>query len=101
MGRHASVWKRASGVVICKPGKDDYTQLKAYRYISLLSCIGIVVENVVAELLSDEVERRGLLSAGQLGSRRGRSAIDAAAIMVDGAYCNGRGRTQVIWMLRN
>jgi hypothetical protein len=45
--------------------------------------MGKVVEKVVAELLSDEAERRGLLSDGQFGRRRGRSAIDAAAIIVD------------------
>jgi hypothetical protein len=85
-GRHPAVWKRASGVVIRKPGKDDYTKLKAYRTISLLSCMGKVVEKVVAELLSEEAERRGLLCDGQFGSRKGRSAIDAAAIMVDKAH---------------
>jgi hypothetical protein len=73
-------------VVIRKPGKDDYTKLKAYCSISLLRCMGKVVENVVAELLSEEAERRGLLSDGQFGSRKGRSAIDAAAIMVDRAH---------------
>ena len=56
MGRHPSVWKRASGMVIRKPGKDDYTQLKAYRSISLLSCMGKVVQQVVSELLSDEAD---------------------------------------------
>jgi hypothetical protein len=49
-------------VVIPKPGNDDYTQLKAYRSMSLLSCMGKGVEQVVAELLSDEAERRRLLS---------------------------------------
>jgi hypothetical protein len=85
-GRHPAVWKRASGVVIRKPGKDDYTKLKAYRSISLLSCIGNVVEKVVAELVSQEAERRGQLSDAQFGSRKGRSAFDAAAIMVDRAH---------------
>jgi len=85
-GRHPAVWKCASSVVIRKLGKEDYTTLKAYRSISLLSCMGKVVEKVVAELLSEEAERRGLLSDGQLGSRKGRSAIDAAAIMVDRAH---------------
>jgi len=90
-GRHPSVWKRASGVVIRKPGKDDYMQLKAYRSISLLSCMGKVVEKVLAELLSDEAERRGLLSDRQFGSRRGRSAIDPAAIMTDRAHAAWKG----------
>ena len=77
------VRKRASGLVIHKHGKDDYTKLKAYRSISLLSCMGKVVEKVVTELLSEEAEQGGLLSNGQLGSRKGQSAIDAVAIMVD------------------
>jgi len=85
-GRHPAVWKRASGVVIWKPGKEDYTKLKSYRTISLLSCMGKVVEKVVAELLSDEAERRALPSDGQFGSRKKRSAIDAAAITVDRAH---------------
>jgi hypothetical protein len=69
-GRHPAVCMRASGVVIRKPGKDDYTQLMAYHSISLLSCMGKVVKQVVAELLPEEGERRGLLSDGQFGSRK-------------------------------
>ena len=85
-GRHPAVWKRASGVVIRKPGKDDYTKIKAYRSVSPLSCMGQVVEKVPAELLSEEAERRGLLHNGQFGSSKGRSAIDTAAIMLDRAH---------------
>jgi len=72
MVRHPAVWKRASGVVICNPGKDDCTQLKAYLCLLLLSSMGKVVEKVVAELRSEEAERRVLLSDGQFGSRTGR-----------------------------
>jgi hypothetical protein len=48
--------------------------------------MGKVVEKVIAELLSKEAERRGLLSDGQFGSRKRRSAIDAAAVIVDRAH---------------
>jgi len=85
-GRHPTVWKRRSGVVIRKPGKEDYKKLKLYQMMSLLSCMGKVVKKVVAELLSDEAQRRALLSDSQFGSRKKRSAIDAAAIMVDWAH---------------
>jgi hypothetical protein len=85
-GKHPVIGKRASCVVIHKPGKDDYTKLRAYRSILLLSCMGKVVEKVAAELLSEEAERKGLLSDGPFGSRKGRSAIDAAAITVDRAH---------------
>jgi hypothetical protein len=57
MGEYTSVWKRVRGVAIRRPAKNDYTQLKAYRSILLLSCMGNVVEKVVAELLSDDAER--------------------------------------------
>jgi hypothetical protein len=82
-GRHQAVWKGASVVVIRKPGKDDYTKFKVYHMTSLLSCMGNVVEMIVAELLSEEAERKGLLSDEQFGNREGRSGIDTAAIMVD------------------
>jgi hypothetical protein len=84
--RHPAVWKRVSGVVIRKPGKDDYTKLTAFCSISLLSCIGKVIGNVVAELLPEEAEKRGVLSDGQFGSRKRPSAIDVAANMVDSAH---------------
>jgi hypothetical protein len=48
--------------------------------------MGKVIEKVVAELLAEEAERRGLLSDGQFGSRKRRSAIDTTAIMVDRAH---------------
>jgi len=39
-GDHTAVWMHASGVVIQKPGKKNYTKLKSYGIISLLSCMG-------------------------------------------------------------
>jgi hypothetical protein len=85
-GRHPAVWKRASGVVIRQSGKDDYTKLKAYGSILLLSCMGKEVEKVAMELLPEQAEKRGPMSSGQFGSRKGLSAIDAAAIMIDRAH---------------
>lgn len=85
-GQHPAVWKRASRVVICKRGKNDYMKLKAYRFIPLQSCMGKVVQNVVAKLLAEEAERRALLSDCPYGYRKRRSAVDAAAIMVNRAH---------------
>jgi hypothetical protein len=76
-------------VVLRKPNKPDYSNVKAYRVISLLNCIGKVAEKVVANKLADIVERRDLLHDGQFGSRRGRSAIDAVAVLIN--------RTQEAW----
>jgi len=85
-GRHPVVWKRASTLVIHEPSEDDYTLLKAYRSISLLSYLGNLVEKVVAEVLIEEAKRTELLSDGQFGSRNGRSGIVTATIMVDRAH---------------
>jgi hypothetical protein len=41
--RDPVVWKRASGVVIRKPGKEDNTKLNTYRSIPVLGCTGMVV----------------------------------------------------------
>jgi len=84
--RHQAVCNRASGVVICNRGRDDYTKLQAYRSITLLRCMERVVEKVAPELRSEAAESRGLLSDRQLGSRNGQSAINAAAIIVDSAH---------------
>ena len=45
-----------------------------------------MIETAVAELLSDEAEKRALLSDSQFGSRKKCLVIEAAAIMVDRAH---------------
>jgi hypothetical protein len=84
--RHPAVLKWASSVVICKPGKDNYKKLNAYSSISLLSCMGKVVENVAAELLSEKAEKMWPLSDRQFRRGNGPLAIDAAGTMVDRAH---------------
>jgi hypothetical protein len=91
-GIHLSQWKIAKGVVLRKPDKPDYSKVKAYQVIALLNCLGKVAEKVVANKLSDLVERRDLLHEGQFGSRKGRSAIDAVAVLMN--------RTQEAWKRR-
>ena len=89
LGFHPEHWKTARGVTIPKPGKDDYSQAKAYRVISLLNCLGKVVEKTVAYLLSNQCERTGALHPGQYGSRPQRSAVDAVGLAM--------ARTQQAW----
>ena len=59
-------------VFIPKLGKD-HTQLKAWRPITLINCIGKLGEKVVVE----ELQQANLLHRHQFGSVKGRSAIDA------------------------
>jgi len=57
LGYHLKLWKTARGIVIPKPGKPDYTKVRAYRVISLLDVIGKLVERTAAHLIADHLER--------------------------------------------
>ena len=81
-GVHCQNWKSARAVVIPKPGRDNYSLCKSYRVISLLRCLGKVLERVVCGLLELQVCRLGALHRGQFGSIRRRSAVDAVATLV-------------------
>jgi len=57
LGHHTKSWKTAKGVVIPKPGKPDYKQVRAHRVISLLDSISKLVERTAAYLIADHLER--------------------------------------------
>jgi len=100
LGIHPRVWKEARGVVIPKPNKPDYGVAKAYRVITLLNCLGKVVEKVAANAIAEECERRQLLHDGQFGCRKRRSAIDAVGRLmkrVEEAW--GRGNTAAVLLM--
>jgi len=100
LGIHPRVWKEAKGVVIPKPNKPDHGVAKAYRVITLLNCLGNVVENVAANAIAEECERRRLLHDGQFGCRKRRSAIDAVGRLmkrVEEAW--GRGNTAAVLLM--
>jgi Reverse transcriptase (RNA-dependent DNA polymerase) len=81
---HPIAWKTAKGVLIQKPGKlpREYSKVNGYQVISLSSCLGKVVEKVVAELITDHCESRQTLHKGQMGSRKRCSAVDAVACLI-------------------
>ena len=82
LGYHSKAWKRARGILLEKGGKRDFGLVRSYRVISLLNCMGKVVEKVVAEHLSQYCEAYSKLHQGQMGARKEQSAIDAVAILV-------------------
>jgi len=89
LGHHPESWKTAKGVVIPKPGKPDYSQVRAHRAISLLDSISKLVERTAAHLIADHLERRSKLHDGQYGCRKRRSAVDVVAVLMN--------RTQQAW----
>src|SRR6267378_4077628 len=84
LGVHPLAWKTARGILLQKPGKppSEYSKTKGYRVISLLSCLGKVVEKVAAEAISRYCGAKGILHSSQMGSRKQRSAIDAVACLI-------------------
>ena len=89
LGFHPGIWKTANGVVIPKPGKPDYSKVRAYWVISLLDVISKLLERTAAHLIADHLERKQGLHQGQFGCRKRRSCVDAVAILMN--------RTQQAW----
>ncbi|KID94541.1 reverse transcriptase, partial [Metarhizium majus ARSEF 297] len=52
LGHHRKAFKEAEVVMITKPGKRDLTSPRAWRPISLLSCLGKGLERLVARRLA-------------------------------------------------
>ena len=80
-GYHPKIWKQATGFILKKSSKPDYSLLKAYRVISLLNCLGKVSERIFARRLSYLAETTTLLHPSQIGGRLKKSAIDAALLL--------------------
>ena len=82
-GHHPTCWKQATGVILKKPGKPDYSAPKAYRIIALLNCLGKVVERLLAKRLGALAEVSNLLHLSQIGGRSKKSAIDACLLLLN------------------
>jgi hypothetical protein len=67
-------WKRAHIILILKPHKDKL-QPASYRPISLLSCLGELLEKIVKRRLMTELVRRQILPIHQAGFRPGKSSM--------------------------
>ena len=65
-----------------KPDKDDYNLAKSYRYISLLNCLGKMVEKVAAMMVGAHCDQVRDFHKGQYGCRTGRSAVDAVGVTI-------------------
>lgn len=72
-----SAWKVAKTVILRKPHKPDYSNPTAYRPIALLSCLGKVVEAVIADRFKHYAEVSNILPPGHYGGRPQRSTDDA------------------------
>lgn len=83
IGYHPRCWCQATGCVLKKQGKDDYSAPKSYRVISLLNCLGKVSERIMAYRTGELAETTNLIHTSQMGGRKKKSAIDAALKLQD------------------
>ena len=68
-------WKIALMIPIIKPDKDPMI-LKSYRPVSMLSCLGKLMERIIYERLNWYIEKNSILLQEQAGFRKKRSAAD-------------------------
>lgn len=76
-GHHPRSWKEAVVCVIPKPHRADYTQAKNFRPISLLECLGKLLEKIVAKLIYRDMSKHDLVPSTQFGGRNASSTLDA------------------------
>lgn len=75
LGYVPPAWKLAHIILIHKPDKDPHDP-SSYRPISLLSCIGKLMERIVKHRLNNKAEKNRLLPEYQAGFRQKRSTLD-------------------------
>lgn len=81
-GHHPRLWKEAVVAVIPKPKRLDYMLAKNFRPISLLECLGKLLEKVVAKLIYRDITKHDLVSTTQFGGRNASSTLDAGLALL-------------------
>jgi hypothetical protein len=81
-GHHPRQWKEAIVCVIPKANRADYTLAKNFRPISLLECLGKLLEKVVAKLIYRDMSKHLLVPTAQFGGRNASSTLDAGLTLV-------------------
>ena len=81
-GHHPRLWKEAVVCVIPKPKRADYTLAKNFRPISLLECLGKLLEKVVAKLIYRDMSKHALVPTTQFGGRNASSTLDAGLTLL-------------------
>ena len=77
------VWKHAIIVPVPKPEKPDYSAPKAYRPVSLMECVGKLLEKVITKRITDDIALYpDILPNNQFGSRPQHCTTDAALTLV-------------------
>ena len=92
-GYHPKSWRKAIAIALRKPNKPDYSNPRAYRLITLLECLGKVLERIVARRLTFLAGEHNLIPPTQFGGRSNSSTEDAITTFitdVQAAWKHGR-----------
>lgn len=89
-GYFPTTWKTAMTAILRKQDKDDYSEAGAYRPIALLSCLGKVLETVIARRLAYWAETHKIIAQGHMGGRRQHSTDDAFVILTSWIHSKWR-----------
>ena len=98
-----AVWKEAIVIPVPKKGKDKKNPC-SYRPISLLSCVGKLLERMINRRLINHLEGNNVLSPTQTGYRKHRSTEDQLAYLaqnIEDAFQEKRKVLAVFFDLSN
>ena len=98
LGYYPKIFQHAEVAMVPKTGKRDLTSPRAWRPISLLSCLGKGLERLIARRLAWASVEYKVLHDQQAGALPKRSAIDLATALIhdiDHALAEGKVATLV------
>src|SRR5437879_271567 len=74
-------WRESIMVILCKPGKPDYTTPKAFCPVALLNTMAKLLSAIVADQLTHMLETHKLLPNTHFGGRPGQSTTDSLHLL--------------------
>ena len=74
-------WRESTTIIIRKPGKPDYTILKAYRLITLLNSTAKLLSALIADRVSFILKTHNLLPSMHFGGHPGCSTTDSLHLL--------------------
>ena len=81
LGHWPNYFKYLSTVIIPKPNKMSYDQLKSFHLIVLLNTLGKLIEKVIAEIIQFTVTSNDFIHLSQLGGLKFKSTTDASVTL--------------------
>lgn len=80
-GHRPRPFRIAQIVMLHKPNKADYTEIRSWRPISLLSCLGKGLERLVARRIAHTALTHKVFSPQQIGALPKRSTVDLVSCL--------------------